>query len=62
MTVRQNSLSELIEAVRANTQSNLELAASIRCQADAIADLAESVTGQADDEDMPAGLGHLGTL
>ena len=62
MNEQQNSLAELIEAMKANTQSNLELAASLRRQADAIANLAEAVVSQSDDDDLPEELGHLGTL
>ena len=61
MSEQQNSLCELIAAMKANAQSNLELAAAIRQQANAIADLAESVVGQ-DEDEVPDGFGHLGTL
>lgn len=56
------SLDDLVKAVQALTQSQLDLAAAIRRQADAIADLAEAVTAQQYEGDEPEGLGHLGTL
>ena len=56
------SLDELVKAIKEQTQANLELAASIRLQADAIADLVEAVASQDDDDDEPEGFGHLGTL
>lgn len=55
-------MAELIEAIKANTQSQIELAKAIRRQADAIADLAEAVTEQPGDDGPEDGLGHLGTL
>ncbi len=56
------SLDELVQAVQALTKSQSDLAAAIRRQADAIADLAEAVTAQQDEDVEPEGLGHLGTL
>lgn len=56
------SLDELVKSVQALTKSQSDLAAAIRRQADAIADLAEAVTAQQDEGDEPEGLGHLGTL
>lgn len=56
------SLADLVKAIKEQTQANLELAASIRLQADAIADLVEAVASQGDDDDETEGLGHLGTL
>lgn len=58
----ESQIKDLISAMKEQTKSNLELAASIRLQADAIADLAEAVTAQQDEGDEPEGLGHLGTL
>lgn len=56
------SLDDLVKAIKEQTQANLELAASIRLQADAIADLVEAVASQGDDDDEPEGFVHLGTL
>lgn len=52
----------LIAALQASVKVQTDLAAAIRRQADAIADLAEAVTAQQDEGDDPEGLGHLGTL
>ena len=65
MTEQQDSsasLGDLVKAVKEQARASLELAASIRLQADAIADLVETVASQGDDDDEPEGLGHLGTL
>lgn len=56
------SLDDLVQAVSALVRAQTDLAAAIRRQADAIADLAEAVTAQQDEGGEPEGLGNLGTL
>lgn len=62
LSVLPVGLPDLVKAIKEQARANLELAASIRLQSDAIADLVETVARQGDDDDEPEGLGHLGTL
>lgn len=62
LSVLPAGLDSLVAAIKEQTQANLELAASIRLQADAIADLVEAVASRGDDDDETEGLAHLGTL
>ena len=55
-------LAELVCAVTANTTANNRLATAIQNQADAIADLINTTTEEHEDDDLPQGLGGLGSL
>jgi len=57
-----STLTSLIQTMQAQTQANLELAAAIRLQANAIADLAESNMHPVEPDDEPQSFRHLGML